>query len=92
LGLFLFVFGGTGVWTWLCTCKAGILLFEPCLQYGYFINGVLVTMYLGWPHILSLLISAFKVARIIGMSHRIWLRYFYWLKKIGQVGCDGTYL
>jgi hypothetical protein len=61
------------LWDWglnLGLCKTGTLLFEPHLQsVGYFGNGVLRTIFVGWPGTVILLISTFQVVRITGVSH-----------------------
>jgi hypothetical protein len=57
----------------LLACKAGVLLLEPHLEsvfcFGYFGDGVFQTICLDWPGISILLIVAWQVVRITGVSH-----------------------
>jgi hypothetical protein len=81
-GLFVFCcFSGTGIWTW------GFMLAKQvfyCLSHrsspfcsGYFEDGILGTVCLGWPRTWTLLISVSQVARITGMSHQTWLVFCF---------------
>jgi hypothetical protein len=79
--LFCF-FSGTGVWTKGCTLTKWVQLSHTSSPFcsGCFGDGVLRTICSGWPQtaiLLILRISASQVARIIGMSHKLWLSSHY---------------
>jgi hypothetical protein len=68
---FFFFWWGWSLNSGLCACKTGTLLLEAHLQpfySGYFGDGVLRTICWSWPGTLILQISAFQLARIIGVS------------------------
>jgi hypothetical protein len=69
-----FFFGGTGVWTQGFIFAKQALYFSTQLQYIFILwllleMGVSWTICLGWSQTMILSISAFQLARIIGMSH-----------------------
>jgi hypothetical protein len=69
-----FFFGATGVWTqdFMLAKKVLYLLRHTSSPFcsGYFGDGVLRNICLGWPWTISLLTSASQVTRITGLSHQ----------------------
>jgi hypothetical protein len=79
--LVYYFFCSTGVWTQDLHLKP---LHQPLFCDGYFQNRALWTICLGWLWSMILQISAFWVARIIGMSHQC-PAYYKSIKKQNDI-------